>query len=74
MSDHGYVNSDPVGKALLMAFRARVRVLRNKNHKTDCTHEALECCDRGGALLRESIAFASLHPENHLLKVCWYLS
>lgn len=53
-----------------MAFKARSQVLGCKEQESENISELLEYCDNGGALLRESIAFASLSPPNNLLKVC----
>jgi hypothetical protein len=61
--------SDPLGQALLMAFHARSRLLEKSGKNLDNAHEILDYCDKGGALLNESLAFSSLHPHNHLLKV-----
>ena len=48
-----------------MAFTAKAQLLEiNVN-----AEEILDYCDKGGALLKESIAFASVYPANNLLKV-----
>ena len=62
-------SSDPLGQALLMAFCARSRFLENTGKNVDNPHEILDYCDKGGALLKESLAFSSLYPQSDLLKV-----
>lgn len=52
-----------------MAFRARSRMLENTGKGLDNMHEIVEYCDKGGALLKESLAFSSLYPQSDLLKV-----
>jgi hypothetical protein len=62
--------SDPIGQALLMAFRARSCLLGKGGKNPDDAHQILDYCDKGGAILKESLAFSSLYPQSHLLKVC----
>ena len=61
--------SDPLGQALLMAFHARSRLLEKSGQNLDNVHEILDYCDKGGALLKESLAFSSDDSSNNLRKV-----
>ena len=65
--------SDPIGQALLMAFRARSRLLEKSGENPDDAHQIIDYCDKGGALLNKSLAFSALQPQSHLLKVITYI-
>ena len=52
-----------------MAFHARSRMLEKSGKSLENAYEILEYCDKGGALLKESLAFSSLHPQSTLLEV-----
>lgn len=52
-----------------MAFHARSRMLEKSGKSLDNAYEILEYCDKGGALLKESLAFSSLHRQSTLLEV-----
>jgi hypothetical protein len=52
-----------------MAFHARSRLLEKSGKNLDNAHEILDYCDKGGALLNESLAFSSDDSQNNLRKV-----
>ena len=56
-----------------MAFYARSRILEKNGKNLDNAYEILEYCDKGGALLKESLAFSSLHRQSDLLEVFYEL-
>jgi spermidine/putrescine-binding protein len=47
-------------------------MLEKNGKNLDNAHEILEYCDKGGALLKESLAFSSPQKQSDLLKVITY--
>jgi hypothetical protein len=54
-----------------MAFRARSRLLEKSSQNLDDAQEILDYCDKGGALLKESLTFLSDDSPNNLRKVMY---
>lgn len=61
-------SSDPLPKAVLVAYRARRNLLSNTHGSTHCIRQ----CDRAGRLLRESLKLSYAKQNEEIVQVGLY--
>lgn len=60
-----FIFSDPLPKAVLVAFRSKRNIIKGCHNSTHCIRQ----CDRAGRLLRESLKLVYTQENKDIVKV-----